>query len=159
MVNKLIAICVNTGLVTTIAYILAIITASGSSAELTARIVNYASQLAALPSTNLTYAFPDYMISPLYCNSVLANLNSRHYVRGRTVIGDTKLEPIEFHIGKPVSPTYFQYCAIMRVLIAMKVSETRNSVNNNWTGRDISFSEYNNNGSLGRFRSRLISDY
>ena len=62
-----------------------------------------ASQLATLPSANLTWVFPDDMLSPLYCNSVLANLNSRQYIRGDSVHVDTKFEPIEFKARKPVS--------------------------------------------------------
>jgi len=107
MVNKLITICINTGLITTVAYILAIIL------------------LAALPSTNLAYVFPDYIVVPLYCNSVLANLNSRKYIRGDNVIVDTKLETIKFHAEK-------------------SVSETCNSGNSRSTGcdqRDISFND------------------
>jgi len=105
MLNRLTAICINTGLVTTVVYIVTI------------------TLLATLPSSNLAYVFPDDIISPLYSNSVLANLNSRGYIRGDGVVGDTNFEPIEFHAG-------------------ISVSNTRSSGNNKSTGcnqRDISF--------------------
>lgn len=41
-------------------------------------------QLAVSPRTYVYTVF-HYLIAPLYCNSVLANLNSRSYVRGRRV--------------------------------------------------------------------------
>ncbi|KAJ8088048.1 hypothetical protein PM082_013599 [Marasmius tenuissimus] len=63
MVNRLIVVIINTGLATTVFTLLTIIF------------------LAAKPDT-LIYVFFNFMISPLYGNSVLANLNSREFVRG-----------------------------------------------------------------------------
>ncbi|KAJ8088006.1 hypothetical protein PM082_013557 [Marasmius tenuissimus] len=63
MVNRLTVVVINTGLATTVFTLLTIIF------------------LAAKPDT-LIYVFFNFMISPLYGNSVLANLNSREFVRG-----------------------------------------------------------------------------
>jgi hypothetical protein len=48
-------------------------------------------QVGALPST-FVYAFFNFLISPLYGNSVMANLNSRDYVRGQRDTTDASLE-------------------------------------------------------------------
>lgn len=63
MVQRFTIVVVNTGFATTIATLLTIIF------------------LKVEPNT-LIYVFFDFLISPLYCNSVLANLNSRDYIRG-----------------------------------------------------------------------------
>jgi len=63
LINRLIIYSINTGLATTTATLLTIIL------------------LATAPNT-LIYGFFDFLISPLYVNSVLANLNSREYIRG-----------------------------------------------------------------------------
>jgi len=64
MVNRLSLIIINTGLATTTICLLAIILS------------------VSLPAAVLGYAVPFYGLTPLYCISILANLNSRGYVRG-----------------------------------------------------------------------------
>jgi len=64
MIDRLIVLVVNTGLATAISTILTIIF------------------VGALPNT-FVYAFFNLLISPLYGNSVMANLNSRDYIRGQ----------------------------------------------------------------------------
>jgi len=64
IINRLTFLIINTGLATTLVYLMSIIL------------------LAALPASNLAYCIPVYSLSQLYCNSILANLNSRAYVRG-----------------------------------------------------------------------------
>lgn len=63
MVNRLMILTINSGLATMIAALLFIVF------------------LATNPSS-FVYIFFYYLTAPLYCNSVLANLNSREYVRG-----------------------------------------------------------------------------
>jgi len=64
MVHRLSLLVINTGLATTSMYILAIILS------------------ASLPGAVLGYTVPFYTLTPLYCISILANLNSRGYIRG-----------------------------------------------------------------------------
>jgi len=63
MINRLIILTINTGMATLLVTLLT--------------IIFYKAQ----PNT-LNYTFFNILVSPLYCNSVLANLNSRDYVRG-----------------------------------------------------------------------------
>jgi len=90
IVNRLTLLVVNTGLITTVAYIVAIIL------------------LTTLPGTVLGYTVPVYFIAPLYCNSVLANLNSRQYVRtGRRFdsAGQIELSTPRFKVMSPIDKT------------------------------------------------------
>jgi len=64
MIDRMVFLTVNTGLVTTLCTLLTIVL------------------LRVQPNT-LTYVFFNILVSPFYCNSVLANLNSRDYIRGR----------------------------------------------------------------------------
>jgi len=70
MINRLIILTVNTGMVTLLCTLLT--------------IVLYKTK----PAT-LDYVFFNTLVSPLYCNSVLANLNSREYVRGDRRVDQT----------------------------------------------------------------------
>jgi len=63
MAQRFTVVVVNTGFLTTVATLLTIVL------------------LKVKPNT-LIYAFFNFLISPLYCNSVMANLNSRDYIRG-----------------------------------------------------------------------------
>jgi len=63
MVQRFVIVVVNTGLVTSIATLLTVIFLKAEPVK-------------------LVYVFFDFLISPLYVNSVLANLNSREYIRG-----------------------------------------------------------------------------
>jgi len=90
LINRLIILTINTGFATATATFLTIVL------------------LAASPNT-LIYVFFNYLISPLYCNSVLANLNSRAFVRGsepqgssfefsKTLVGPAhELTGLKFH--------------------------------------------------------------
>jgi len=66
--NRMLILVINTGFATTIATLLTIVL------------------LRVQPNT-LTYVFFNILVSPLYCNSVVANLNSREYLRGRPQAG------------------------------------------------------------------------
>jgi hypothetical protein len=84
IVNRLTLLVVNTGLITTVAYIVAIILVTTScrfTIDKPTIDTKPFPQLTTLPGTVLGYTIPVYFIAPLYCNSVLANLNSRQYVR------------------------------------------------------------------------------
>ncbi|KAF7795536.1 hypothetical protein EIP86_006698 [Pleurotus ostreatoroseus] len=63
MVHRLLVVVINTGLITTLSTLLTLIFVGAS------------------PNTFI-YAFFNILISPLYGNSVMANLNSRDYIRG-----------------------------------------------------------------------------
>jgi hypothetical protein len=80
------------------------------------RLTQSSTQLAALPGTVLGYTIPDYFLSPLYCNSVLANLNSRQYVRtGRTLDSDEmELSTPQFKAGSitSVGCSYIPACRV-----------------------------------------------
>jgi len=64
MINRLIILVINTGLATTI---------------VTSLLILF---LSIQPDSN-TFVIFNVLVSPLYCNSVMANLNSREYLRGR----------------------------------------------------------------------------
>jgi len=85
MVHRLLVLTVNTGLMTTIATALTIVF------------------VAAQPDT-FVYAFFNVLVSSLYGNSVMANLNSRDYVRGFKA--DNVLESsVQFH-ELSINPSY-----------------------------------------------------
>jgi len=94
MVNRLMAISFNSGLVTMIAALLTIIFIRVS------------------PNT-LIFGLFYWLIAPLYCNSVLANLNSRDFVRGNgesngnslKISSGSTLTRLEFNIDN-MQPTY-----------------------------------------------------
>jgi len=64
ILRRLTMMVINTGLITTISTLLTII-------------------FVAVQPATFTYAFFNILVSGLYANSVMANLNSREYIRGR----------------------------------------------------------------------------
>jgi len=76
MIQRLIMLTINTGLITTVSALLAVI-------------------FVRVQPATFVYAVFNCLVSPLYGNSVLANLNSRDYVRGRrdhTIPGSASVE-------------------------------------------------------------------
>jgi len=102
LINRLIVLTINTGLATATATFLTIVL------------------LAASPNT-LIYAFFNYLISPLYCNSVLANLNSRQFLRAAEPQGST-LEFSRTPIGGSHELTGLKFNSNTRI---MRASETQ----------------------------------
>ncbi|KAF7330986.1 hypothetical protein MVEN_02438700 [Mycena venus] len=88
MIRRLTVMVINTGLITTIATLLTIIF------------------IGVQPAT-FTYAFFNFWVSPLYANSVMANLNSRDYIRGRRENSNTaasgSIELNAWHINNTTS--------------------------------------------------------
>ncbi|KAJ7142151.1 hypothetical protein C8R43DRAFT_1238245 [Mycena crocata] len=92
MIRRLTMLVINTGLITTVATLLTII-------------------FVGVQPATFTYVFFNSLVSPLYGNSVMANLNSRDYVRGRRdhVTGTASLELNAWNINnntsRPTLPT------------------------------------------------------
>jgi len=86
MVRRHTMMVINTGLITTIATMLTII-------------------FVAVQPATFTYAFFNILVSGLYANSVMANLNSREYIRGRrtdiTATSGVELNPRNRDNGDP----------------------------------------------------------
>ena len=85
IVNRLIAVVVSTGLITAIFGLLAIITVR---VFLRNTFLFNCFQLATLPNT-LVYGAVTFVVCTLYCNSVLANLNARSFIRDGSGISHT----------------------------------------------------------------------
>lgn len=81
MVQRFVIVVVNTGLVTSIATLLTVIFIKAEP-------------------TKLVYVFFNFLISPLYVNSVLANLNSRDYIRGPAGMTTSAME-LQFQSDAP----------------------------------------------------------
>ena len=58
-------------------------------------ITPFPCQLVALPSPNLTCGALYWVMSPIYCNAVLGNLNSRDFVRDRGQLQDSLVLPTD----------------------------------------------------------------
>lgn len=80
MINRLMVLTINTGLATAVCTLLLIIFVRPSDLK-PSIYYSYDLQLSVQKNV-LTYVFFNFLISPLYCNSVMANLNSRDYIRG-----------------------------------------------------------------------------
>jgi hypothetical protein len=123
MIHRLTVLIINTGLITAIATLLTIVFVRliSSLSRLMLRLMRK-SQLGVQPAT-FTYAFFNFLVSPLYANSVMANLNSREYIRGRRDAGTAgSLEMNAWNINDTTSVRSSMYGSGCVLIVASGVS-------------------------------------